>query len=101
MLTHGNLAAAVECANDKFPQFTPPHDVFFSFLPLSHVFERVTYYLAMTQGAQTCYNDSIFKLMDNLAELRPTIMQCVPRVYESIHERVSDGIAKLPDARRR
>ena len=97
MLTHGNLAAAVECANDKFPQFTPPNDIFFSFLPLSHVFERVTYYLAMTQGAQTCYNDSIFKLMDNLAELRPTIMQCVPRVYESIHERVSDGIAKLPD----
>ena len=100
MLTHGNLAAAVECANDKFPQFTPPNDVFFSFLPLSHVFERVTYYLAMTQGAQTCYNDSIFKLMDNLAELRPTIMQCVPRVYESIHERVSDGVQKLPDRKR-
>ncbi len=100
MLTHGNFAAAVECANDKFPQFTPPNDVFFSFLPLSHVFERVTYYLAMTQGAQTCYNDSIFKLMDNLAELQPTIMQCVPRVYESIHERVSDGVAKLPDKKR-
>lgn len=101
MLTHSNLAAAVDCANNKFPQFTPPNDIFFSFLPLSHVFERVTYYLAMTQGAQTCYNDSIFKMMDNLAELRPTIMQCVPRVYESIHERVSDGIGKLPERQKK
>ena len=97
MLTHGNMAAALDGANAKFPQFTPPNDVFLSFLPLSHVFERVTYYLALTQGAQTVYNDSIFKLMDNLAEQKPTIMQCVPRVFESIQERIFDGIAKLPE----
>lgn len=100
MLTHGNMAAAIDGANDKFPQFTPPNDVFLSFLPLSHVFERVTYNLALTQGAQTIYNDSIFKLLDNMAELHPTIMQCVPRVFESIQERVSDGVAKLPERRR-
>jgi len=99
MLTHGNMAAALDGANQKFPQFQPPYDVFLSFLPLSHVFERVTYNLALTQGAHTAFNDSIFKLMDNLAELHPTIMQCVPRVYESIHERITDGIAKLPEKR--
>jgi len=99
MLTHGNMAAALDGANDKFPQFQPPNDIFLSFLPLSHVFERVTYNLALTQGALTCFNDSIFKLMDNLAEIHPTIMQCVPRVYESINERVSDGIGKLPPKR--
>ncbi len=100
MLTHGNMAAALDGANEKFPQFTPPNDVFLSFLPLSHVFERVTYNLALTQGAHTIYNDSIFKLLDNMAELHPTIMQCVPRVFESIQERVFDGIAKLPERRR-
>ena len=100
MLTHGNMAAALDGANAQFPAFTPPHDVFLSFLPLSHVFERVTYNLALTQGAQTIYNDSIFKLLDNMAELHPTIMQCVPRVFESIQERVFDGIAKLPERRR-
>ncbi len=100
MLTHGNMAAALDGANEKFPLFQPPYDVFLSFLPLSHVFERVTYNLALTQGAHTVFNDSIFKLMDNLAEQHPTIMQCVPRVYESIHERVTDGIAKLPEKRR-
>jgi long-chain acyl-CoA synthetase len=100
MLTHGNMTAALDGANEKFPQFTPPNDVFLSFLPLSHVFERVTYNLAMTQGAHTVYNDSIFKLIDNMAELHPTIMQCVPRVFESIQERISDGIAKLPERRK-
>ena len=100
MLTHGNMTAALDAANHQFPQFQPPNDVFLSFLPLSHVFERVTYNLAITQGAHTRFNDSIFKLMDNLAELEPTVMQCVPRVHESIHDRVSDGIAKLPDRRK-
>ena len=99
MLTHGNMAAAIDGANRQFPLFQPPYDLFLSFLPLSHIFERVTYNLALMQGAQTYFNDSIFKLMDNLAELHPTIMQCVPRVYESIHERVIDGIAKLPEKR--
>ena len=100
MLTHGNMTAALDAANHQFPQFQPPNDVFLSFLPLSHVFERVTFNLSITQGAHTRFNDSIFKLMDNLAELAPTVMQCVPRVHESIHERVSDGIARLPDRRR-
>ena len=100
MLTHGNMTAALDAANHQFPQFTPPDDVFLSFLPLSHVFERVTYNLAITQGAHTRFNDSIFKLMDNLAELEPTVMQCVPRVHESIHDRVADGLAKMPARRR-
>ena len=100
MLTQGNMTAALDAANHQFPQFQPPNDVFLSFLPLSHVFERVTYNLAITQGAHTRFNDSIFKLMDNLAELEPTVMQCVPRVHESIHDRASDGIKKLPERRK-
>ena len=101
MLSHGNMAAAVDAANHQFPQFQPPDDVFLSFLPLSHVFERVTYNLSLTMGAHTRFNDSIFKLMDNLAELQPTVMQCVPRVHESIHDRVLDSIGKLPERRKK
>ena len=101
MLTHGNMAAALDGANAKFPEFTPPNDVALSFLPLSHVFERVTYYLVLTQGAHTAYNDSIFKLLDNMAEIKPTFMQCVPRVFESIQERVLDGVEKLPERQKK
>ena len=100
MLTHGNMTAAVDAALGKFPAFTPPDDVFLSFLPLSHVFERVTSFLSLLTGSQTCYNDSIFKLIDNLGALHPTVWQCVPRVFESVHERISDGIAKMPARQR-
>lgn len=100
MLTHGNFTAALDGAQKAFP-FYPPNEVFLSFLPLCHVFERVTYCLSLTLGAHTYYNDSIFKLIDNMAEVRPTIMQCVPRVFESIHERVLDTVAKEPEKKQK
>jgi len=93
MLTHENLVAASSGAARALP-FVPPHEVLLSFLPLCHVFERVTYYLSVTNGAHTYYNDSIFKLADNMAEVKPTIMQCVPKVFESVHDRALDTIAK-------
>jgi long-chain acyl-CoA synthetase len=100
MLTHRNFTAALDGAVKAFP-FYPPHEVFLSFLPLCHVFERVTYCLSLTLGAHTYYNDSIFKLIDNMATLKPTIMQCVPRVFESIHERVLDTVAKEPEKKQK
>lgn len=93
MLTHENMGSAVTGAMHAFP-FDPPNDVFLSFLPLCHVFERVTYCLSLAMGSHTYYNDSIFKLMDNMADTKPTVMQCVPRVFESIHERVLDTVSK-------
>jgi len=98
MLTHANFAAALDGARKAFP-FYPPAEVFLSFLPLCHVFERVTYCLSLTLGAHTYYNDSIFRLLDNMADAKPTIMQCVPRVFESIHERVLDTVSKEPAAK--
>jgi long-chain acyl-CoA synthetase len=100
MLTHGNMAAAVEAAAAVFP-FVPPHETFLSFLPLCHVFERVTYFLALSIGAHTVYNDSLFKLMENLGEKKPSVMQCVPRVFETMHERIVDTAAKSDDKKRK
>ncbi len=101
MLTHDNMCATLDGARVNFTQFQPPDDVFLSFLPLCHIFERVLSCLALTTGAHTYYNDSIFKLMDNMAEARPTVMVNVPRVYESIHERVLADVAKMPEPRRK
>ena len=101
MLTHANMAAALDEGTLAFPHFRPPDEAFLSFLPLCHIFERVVSLLALTHGAHTYFNDSIFKLVDNMADVHPTVMTCVPRVYESIHERVIDGLAKLPARRRK
>jgi len=100
MLTHGCMSAAVTGAWEAFP-FTPPNDSFLSFLPLCHVFERVTYCLSLAMASHTYYNDSIFKLLDNLSETKPTVMQCVPRVFESIHERVLETVSKQPEDKQR
>ena len=94
MLTHGNFAAAIDGIQKALPSVVPGEETFLSFLPLCHVFERVVYSLSLSIGSHTYYNDSIFKLVDNLAEVRPTVLQCVPRVFESIHDKVVEGIAK-------
>lgn len=99
MLTHANFVAALDGIQKALP-VVPGAETFLSFLPLCHVFERVVYCLSLSIGSHTYYNDSIFKLVDNLAEVKPTILQCVPRVFESIHERVGEAMSKLPDKER-
>ncbi len=101
MLTHRALCASLDGATLDLPQYQPPHEVMLSFLPLCHIFERITSTLATTRGAHTYFNDTLFKLASNMAEVKPTVMVNVPRVYESIHERVIDGLAKAPPKRQR
>ena len=101
MLTHGNMVASVDEGSTAFPYFRPPGDSFLSFLPLCHIFERIVSMMTMTQGAHTYFNDSIFKIVDNMAAVHPRIMVCVPRVYESIHERIEDGVTKAPEKRQK
>ena len=101
MLTHANMCATLDGATADLPQYRPPDETMLSFLPLAHIFERVTSTLALSRGAQIYFNDSLLRLMDNLAELRPTVMVNVPRVFESIYDRVLDGVAKLPARRKK
>ncbi len=100
MLTHANLRAAVRGANEGLP-FQPEGDVFLSFLPLCHVFERVTYYLALHLGDTTYYAESIFKVRDNMVEVKPTLMQSVPRLYESIYDAVMQNVGKAPERQKK
>lgn len=92
MLMHGNfvsnsvaIAPAVGFCTD---------DVELSFLPLSHVFERIAYYALTFMGATIAYAEGIDSLLANLTEVKPTVMPCVPRVFEKFHARVLDGIEK-------
>jgi long-chain acyl-CoA synthetase len=98
MLSHQNFAAAIGMAEVWFP--VKPTDTFLSFLPLCHVFERVTHYLSLTLGTHTYYAESIFKVQENLAEVQPVIMQSVPRLFEAVRERVMDTIEKAPHNKR-
>jgi len=93
MLTHENLLwnayYASQCADFG------PHEVFLSFLPLSHTLERTGgYYLPMLLGAEVAYARSIAQLAQDLQEIRPTVLISVPRIYERVYRRIQDGLEK-------
>jgi long-chain acyl-CoA synthetase len=68
-------------------------DVFLSFLPLSHVLERLAgYYMPISSGATIAYAESTKQLPQNLKEVKPTIMISVPRVFEKFHDAVWDKV---------
>ena len=90
-LTHANILASIEVATEVFE--VGPQDTCLSFLPLSHVLERVDgYYLMLHQGAVIAYAESADTLPVNLTEVRPTVMVGVPRLYEKMHERVMEQV---------
>lgn len=100
MLTHrnvvSNVKATLECVSPR------AGDVFLSFLPLSHTFERTAgYYLPLATGCTIVYNRSVLLLAEDLKTVRPDVIISVPRVYERIYARVRDKLAKGPALTRR
>ncbi len=99
MLTHGNVLANV--AGCERTRLARPDDVFLSFLPLSHMFERTGgYYLPLSIGAKVAYARSVSQLAEDLASERPTVMYAVPRVFERFASRVNEALAKAPMKKR-
>lgn len=87
MLTHHNLTENVNRSLDQIPVIEHT-DLFLSFLPLSHVFERTaTYHICLSMGCRIAFAQSLDLLARNMGEVRPTVMNCVPRLLERIHDR--------------
>jgi long-chain acyl-CoA synthetase len=87
MLTHGNLASNI--INTSSAVHIYPDDIFLSFLPLSHSFERMAgYYTGLACGATIAYAESVDTVRDNMLEVRPTIITTVPRLFERIYSRI-------------
>jgi len=94
MLTHNNITSDVDGLVHACPEIDGD-DLFLSFLPLSHMFERtVGYYVAMAVGAQTTYARSVLDLSEDMISQKPTIMVCVPRIFERVYTKVQDGLGK-------
>ncbi len=100
MLQHKNLIADVEGILKIGPHLGPD-DVFLSFLPLAHVYERTAgHFLPLRLGASVAYAESLRTLNKNLAEVRPTLMACVPRLLESTRETLESFGDALPAKKR-
>jgi long-chain acyl-CoA synthetase len=84
MLSHRAILWDAEAVQRRIPALAT--DLFLSFLPLAHAFERTLgYYLPMMAGARVAYARSVEQLRHDLIAVRPTILLSVPRVYERVY----------------
>lgn len=87
MLTHANFISNLEACKSLID--VSDADVLLSFLPLSHVFERLGgHYVPLSSGAKVAYAESTFTVAQNMREVAPTVMLSVPRLYETMHDRI-------------
>lgn len=90
MLTHDNIYSNVMAGAATIP--FAGQDTCLSFLPLSHIFERMAgHYLMLHAGASIAYAESTDTVPLNMTEVRPTIVLSVPRLYEKMYARVLEN----------
>ena len=90
MLSNDNLFSNAQAASVIVP--IGGDDVSLSFLPLSHSFERLAgHYLMHRNGVTVAFAESMDTVVKNFAEVKPTVVTAVPRVYEKIYARVLEN----------
>ncbi len=95
MLTHRNVVSDVKAVLERIVPTVD--DVFLSFLPLSHTFERTGgYYLPIAAGSCVAYARSVPLLAEDLKTVRPTVLVSVPRIYERIHAKLLEKLSPTP-----
>jgi long-chain acyl-CoA synthetase len=93
MQSHGNIMANVRGAHRLLEDIGLGDEVFLSFLPLSHAYEHTAgQFLPIGLAAQIYYAEGVETLSTNLVEARPTILTCVPRLYEVLRQKIMSGV---------
>jgi len=101
MLTHGNMVYNYEAVIQVVDFY--PTDVFLSWLPLSHSYERVAgMVVPLARGCTIAYAEPLIeRLPANMVEVRPTVMVAVPRLYERLYARVLSAVEEASSLRQR
>lgn len=85
MLTHGNITSNVNAVHQVFPMSEADRSL--SFLPWAHSFgQTCELHCLVSMGAAIGIAESVPKLIDNLGEVKPTILFSVPRVFNRIYD---------------
>ena len=102
MLSHRNIIGNCRGAYRLLEQLGLGEEVFLSFLPLSHSYEHTAGLMfPISIGAEIYFAEGADTLAANLLEARPTIMTAVPRLYETMHQRIRLGIQREHGLKRR
>lgn len=99
VLSHGNLIANIR-ATDAIIRFDEG-DTSLSFLPLSHVLERMTTYALLSKGASITYGGGVETVAQDMFEARPTIMVSVPRLFEKMYAKIMDQVLAESSVKKR
>jgi len=95
MLTHKNIISNVRSALEAYP--IGETDIFLSFLPLCHIFERMAgYYTGFSSGGQIYFAESIETVAQNMLEAHPTILTSVPRLFERMYSKIIKNVESQP-----
>ena len=96
MLSHGAMLANCTGAQELLKNLilNMKEIRFLSWLPLSHSYEHTLQFYEMGIGAQIYYAEGLDKLLINMSETKPHFMTAVPRFYDSLHTRISQGLKK-------
>ena len=94
ILSHGgilnNLVGACEIMKPLFNS----RPVFLTWLPLSHSYEHCVQFAQIAVGAKVFYAEKIEKLLENISEVKPTIMTAVPRFYQNLYNKININLKK-------
>ena len=92
MLSHSNIVNQLKSLRET-PSASSTRAL--SFLPLSHVYERMLVYLYQYLGMSVYYAQNLGTIGENIKEICPTMMTCVPRVLEKMYDKIYDNGKKM------
>ena len=102
VLLHSNMASATASCNTRFtPELLTDHETVLSYLPMAHIYERAVDWGSVMRGQGLgFYQGDNTKIVEDVAELKPTVLPGVPRVWQRMYDRISAQVAESGFIRR-
>jgi long-chain acyl-CoA synthetase len=94
ILSHGNLVSNVNALNEAFP--FEADDRSLTFLPWAHAFGQAELNVLMSMGCSLALNRDVKELVDDLAQVKPTILVAVPRIFNRLYRSVQEQLVGQP-----
>ena len=98
VLSHGNILSNIEAALKVIP--VKGDDTYLSYLPLSHIFERMMHHLFLYAGSSIAYSKGFAYVGADIQFFRPTILTGVPFFFERLREKILEGVKEAGAVKR-
>lgn len=89
ILTHDNIMSVSQAALDI--ELISHEDIELLFLPMAHVFAKLLEVVWIMAGHEMVIDPEVTRITANMAEVRPTLMASVPRIFEKVYAKVVSG----------